>query len=239
MISKNIHQIWIGDKSMPSIFNTWIDSWIKHHPDWSYTFWTDDDITRLVDQKYPELSDIYHGYDYDVSRSDAARYMILHEFGGLYCDVDVECFRCIEPLIANECVLFNEHPMHPLGKYFPVDLDIQTPSIYYAEPKSRFTWNIIKNLRCAFNGRNNYTNPSLREMFTTSSGFLTICYNRYVHVNKVSVVDHRHFEPLSKQERKDILLKNKKYTIADDMYGMHWNVGTWIIDKNSPFKIKV
>ncbi|HIF07849.1 MAG TPA: hypothetical protein EYQ64_13135, partial [Gemmatimonadetes bacterium] len=38
-------------------------------------------------------------------RVDAARYVILREFGGLYADLDVWCLRSVEPLLDSEVVL--------------------------------------------------------------------------------------------------------------------------------------
>ncbi|MAF36196.1 hypothetical protein CL622_03705 [archaeon] len=239
MICKNIHQIWIGDKPIPEICNTWMDSWRDNHPDWNYTFWTDDDIIQLIERKYSWFLDVYNNYEYDVNRSDAARYLILYEYGGVYCDIDIECFKCIEPLITDECVLFNEHPDHTLGEYFPPNVEIQTNSIYYAAPGAKFIWHNIRSLTWAFNNRHKYTNPGARVLMTTASGFLTICYNKYVHVkSNVSLAAHEHFELLSKRDRKDILLNNKEYK-KKNMYGIHWNIGTWIINEKSPHKIEL
>jgi len=40
-IPKIIHLIWIGPRSFPIKSITNIRSWMAHHPDWTFIFWTD------------------------------------------------------------------------------------------------------------------------------------------------------------------------------------------------------
>ena len=50
----------------------------------------------------------------------------------------------------------------------------------------------------------------------------------------MTVASNDHFESLSHSERKDVLL-NKLQLDKSGMYGIHWNIGTWI-ERESIYK---
>nr|MBA2306899.1 hypothetical protein [Candidatus Dependentiae bacterium] len=60
-IPKIIHQIWFGPKTPPSIFKESQESLKKHHPDWEYKLWTEEDIPslQLENQEFYDLSQNY------------------------------------------------------------------------------------------------------------------------------------------------------------------------------------
>lgn len=89
-IPKIIHQIWLGSP-FPEKYRAFQETWQKHHPDWEYRLWTDEDLEQfeLVNR---ELYDAALNYG---EKSDIARYEILYKFGGLYVDTD---FECVQPL---------------------------------------------------------------------------------------------------------------------------------------------
>lgn len=87
-IPKKIHQIWIGPKKRP---DRWMNTWKNLNPDWEYFFWGEEEIKNLglKNQKQYEEIEEYAG------KADIARYEILKEHGGFFCDADSEC---IQPL---------------------------------------------------------------------------------------------------------------------------------------------
>jgi len=75
--------------------------------------WTDADNQRLVDDFYPELAAQYASCPHGIQRADIARCLILHRYGGVYADLDVEALRPIDPLIEGRaCVLTLEPALH-------------------------------------------------------------------------------------------------------------------------------
>src|SRR6185503_2498202 len=103
MIAKVIHQTW-KTSAIPQRYQGFAASWRRHHPGWEYRLWTDEDLHAFVAREYPDFLAIYEGYSQHIKRVDAARYLILRTHGGLYVDLDFECFKSIEPLIAG-CTL--------------------------------------------------------------------------------------------------------------------------------------
>lgn len=103
-IPRVIHQTW-KDHDVPERFREAQASWKRQHPDWEYRFWTDEDLDRLVHDRAPELVSQFEAYPNQIQRVDAARYVILREFGGLYADLDLECLRPMDDLLDAHVVL--------------------------------------------------------------------------------------------------------------------------------------
>ena len=55
----------------------------------------------LIQMHYPWFWDTFTAYDMEVKKADAARVFILHRYGGLYLDLDVQCFRNTEDLLLD------------------------------------------------------------------------------------------------------------------------------------------
>ncbi len=65
-------------------------AWIDHHPSCSYILWDDDMLDELMKRFYPEFLDMYYEYPYPIQRVDTGRTFILHRYGGVYSDLDLE-----------------------------------------------------------------------------------------------------------------------------------------------------
>ncbi len=109
MIPRIIHQTW-KDQDVPERFLEAQRSWREVHPEWEYRFWTDEDLETLVRERAPELMLLHERYPEAIQRVDAARYVILREFGGAYIDLDVQCLRPLDPLLEAEVVLARTTP---------------------------------------------------------------------------------------------------------------------------------
>ena len=126
MIPKIIHQIWLGGADglpePPPHLAEASRSWGAQHPDWDYRLWSGDDIIALFRQARPDLLELYRRYPYFVNRADAARYLILHEHGGVYADFDVACAAPLDGLLDQHLVLA---PTKPFG--VSIDLMMARP----------------------------------------------------------------------------------------------------------------
>jgi mannosyltransferase OCH1-like enzyme len=92
-IPKIFHHVWPGLDPMPEIFKYYIQTWKDNHPDWEFMFWTPKNLFKLQNQKWYDLEEVYAG------KSDIARYEILQKFGGIYIDVDMECYKPIYEIL--------------------------------------------------------------------------------------------------------------------------------------------
>lgn len=92
-IPRIIHRIWLGKNPMPDDFVAWGRSWERHHPDWEFRLWTDDNLPPLRNAKLLDTLQSFSG------KSNVIRYEILARFGGVYVDTDFECLRNLEPLL--------------------------------------------------------------------------------------------------------------------------------------------
>ena len=91
LIPKKIHQIWLGEKSIPRICKKWMNSWKNLNPQWEYKLWDEKNIKELNVEDLNVYSKKFNpGY-----RSDILRYVILKKFGGMYVDTDFECVKSL------------------------------------------------------------------------------------------------------------------------------------------------
>jgi hypothetical protein len=66
-------------------------SWSQKHGDALHVLWTDEDNDRLVKEHYQDFQALYFNTLLSkVQRSDIARIMYLHRYGGVYVDLDYE-----------------------------------------------------------------------------------------------------------------------------------------------------
>jgi len=91
MIPKIIHQTW-KTKELPDKLERWHKQIIELHPGWEIKLWTDEDNLNLVEERFPELANIYKSLEHNIMRVDMIRYMYMMEFGGYYLDLDYELF---------------------------------------------------------------------------------------------------------------------------------------------------
>ena len=160
MIPRIVHQMWIssgdGAPAPPDYLAEATLTWQDLGPDWQYRLWDDDSLSALFAERRPDLLDLYRWYPYAVQKSDAGRYLVLHEFGGIYADVDVA--RVGSP--AAIASVLDRHdivlaPTEPFG--VAADLVMAAPGhpvIRYALdtlPRSRRRWHqpwVPRHFRC-------------------------------------------------------------------------------------------
>ena len=112
MIPPILHQMW-KTEDVPEQFREWGESWLRHNPGWTRMFWTDRTLVEFVGRNYPDFLETYCGYRAGIMQADAARYLLLHHFGGVYADIDCECVASFAPIMQeNRVVLCHEPAAH-------------------------------------------------------------------------------------------------------------------------------
>ncbi len=92
-IPKVIHQIWLGSP-LPRKLRRYSRSWARRHPDWELKLWDDEAVARLDFASRP----LFESTSCWGQKSDLLRAEILARFGGVYVDLDYECYGSITPL---------------------------------------------------------------------------------------------------------------------------------------------
>lgn len=71
----------------------WSETWKQNYPDFEYKFWNDEDIDAFMKENYPDAYPLFSSYQHQVQRADMFRYYVLYHYGGIYADLDYECFQ--------------------------------------------------------------------------------------------------------------------------------------------------
>jgi mannosyltransferase OCH1-like enzyme len=92
MIPKIIHQIAPSDKTK------WHPKWKECRESFKEKFsdhkiflWYDTTPESFAKKYYPRFYDLVKGYPFMINKLDIFRIMLLHRYGGIYADMDVEC----------------------------------------------------------------------------------------------------------------------------------------------------
>lgn len=96
---KHIFQTWKSKTDIPENMDYWSSTWKLHNPHYTYTLWDDADNLAFVKKEFPWFLPTYEGYDREIKRADAIRYMFLYRFGGIYADMDFECLKPFDELL--------------------------------------------------------------------------------------------------------------------------------------------
>lgn len=107
-IPKIIHQ------TAPADTNKWNPIWDKCYESWKeefdedeydYVMWNDDDIDKLIEEKYPEYYEDYKAFPSHILQIDFVRNCILDQYGGIYADMDMYCYENFYDELKSDTVL--------------------------------------------------------------------------------------------------------------------------------------
>jgi len=168
-IPKIIHQIWLGG-TLPDEYVPFRKSWITHHPDWLFVFWTNNPLNynqgQVLIHTFEQLEDYIKNesqasnyvvvdvkqlafdnrFFYDQAfnygeKSDILKWEIVYRFGGLYVDTD---FECLKPLDDFHYMYDFYTGIQPLDTYM-VQLGAALYAAYPGHPILRYCVEEIKN----------------------------------------------------------------------------------------------
>lgn len=88
-----IHQVWIGGEP-PAWLLANAEKLQGLNPSWRHRLWREEDLRELR----PINAAVIAATSSPVSRADLWRLELLHQFGGLYADLDIEWLRPLDEL---------------------------------------------------------------------------------------------------------------------------------------------
>ena len=130
MIPKIIHYIWLGGNPLPEMVEKCIKSWEKFCPEWEIKRWDESnleiDFCKYCKQAYNEKKYAF--------ASDALRFKIIKENGGVYLDVDVELLKPLDDLLNNNFnkIINNDATINPISS--PITEYIKSVVFGYKKP---------------------------------------------------------------------------------------------------------
>lgn len=86
-VPRLIHQVRLGGLAMRPAWEEARASCLALHPageGWEFRLWEDAEGDAFVKAEYPDLFDLYRGYEQEIMRSNVLRYLVLHKYGGVY-----------------------------------------------------------------------------------------------------------------------------------------------------------
>ncbi len=95
LIPRVLHRVWVGPAEMPAAQVEFGRGLERLHPSWATRLWTEADLEELA------VTDADRRRARSASElSNVMRYEVLHRYGGVYLDTDVECRRPLDNLLA-------------------------------------------------------------------------------------------------------------------------------------------
>ena len=219
MIPKMIHQTW-RDGNIPESMKGFQKSWKFHNPDWEYRFYTDEECENFVSQEYPELTEVYSGFEKQIQRIDFFRYLVIFKYGGVYADMDMECLKCFDKFLQDE-ILFSIETR--ISKSYQEQLQYAQPyqianCIFASEPGHWFLKKII-------------------DKVVDNSGSKVDHDNDVEDITGPRMLTHL-FYSLPEQEQEKVSVLSEIYWLPPtnfpnfwpfdkNMYSRHYFLGTW------------
>ena len=101
-MEKIIHQIWVGEYEMPNKEKYFLERCKKINPDFIHILWTNENLPILPEKVQAHCDYFTAKKDYAFV-ADVLRVYLIHEYGGLYIDLDTRPNGSIK---MTECFLW-------------------------------------------------------------------------------------------------------------------------------------
>lgn len=100
----------------------------KINPKYKTRFYDNEASRNFVSENFPQFLTLYDDLDENVMRADLWRYLVLHRYGGVYLDFDVECKRPIDEWGESQG-LFLKNSTGRLGAMVGIEYRRQTRTV--------------------------------------------------------------------------------------------------------------
>ena len=218
MIPKIIHYVWLDKKEKSELFYKCLESWKKFCPDFEIKEWNEDNFDFSTSHYAKQA---YEAKKFGFA-ADYIRMQVLHDYGGVYVDTDLEITKSIDELLDNDFIISFEN-------------------IYYCEtafigavPKHPITTLMID-----FYLSKQFLNKNGKPDCTPNTPIITYFLRKYFKLklnNKIqkltfnennnisaTVFSRDYFSPLN--------YTTKKLKVTPNTYAIHYFNATWFTGK--------
>ena len=220
MIPKVIHYCWFGPNKISKKTKKYINTWKKYCPDFEIIEWNEENFD-INSNKF--VLDAYNAGKYAFV-SDYVRLYIVHKYGGIYLDTDVELFKTLDNQLLNHKAFFaiqQSDNLATTGLGFGAEKGNELiKKLFSMYNKIDFNSSNIKNIAC----------PILITDELYKIGFQRKNATQYLCNGDVVVFSSEYFDPISPSTT--LNLKSTK------TYSMHHYAASWL-SKNKRTKRKI
>lgn len=220
-IPKILHQTWTTS-CLPPELAAWRETWIKHHPDWRFCLWTDVENRAFLERHYPWFLPIYDHYPNAINRADTIRYFLLHHFGGVYADLDMECLRPLDPLLDGKKIVLGLEPETHVARHSNPDRPLSriVCNAWMASAPGHPFWEHLFKHLIASHRREDPLDATA--VFMLTRAVETFRDDGEVHLLPADLIHPLH----NAQSWRDLAPAEQK-RIAETAFTLHHWVGTW------------
>jgi UDP:flavonoid glycosyltransferase YjiC (YdhE family) len=171
MIEPILHQIWhpFVWPELPRDWERFSRSWRRLHPEHRHVLWGVEESRAFVAEHHREFLPVYDAYPSPMLRVAALRYLLLAHFGGIYADLDMECLRSVDPLLAGERLVLAVEPEPRGAAWRPEPMPrVLTTAFMASEARHPFWTAVIAELKRSADL------PGVQE--AAGTGVLTRCF---------------------------------------------------------------
>lgn len=211
-----IHQTWKSSE-LDNQLKKYQNSWLRLNPEFQYHFYDDQDCLNFICQYYPLYAAVYHHLQTGVQKADFFRYLIIYHYGGIYADIDMECYKAFDCFISLRGLILSietkisQTHQSMLNYLHPFQL---ANCIFAAEPKHWFLKKVLDHI----------TNLVMKN----------ICINTEDDIEGMTGprMLTRLFYELKKQDTKDIHILSQIYWMPPTLYPNYWPINVAMYAKH-------
>lgn len=227
-IPKIIHHVCDYPNSIPTNLRKLADTWKQYHPEWEQRFWDRQQMEEFVHTVCPDFEPYYRAFPHDVQRWDAVRYLILYHIGGMYVDLDYECFRSFDPVLnGRSCCIVVEPALN--AKCYGLS-QILSNALMAAAPGSRFMARIIDGMKSLDLDGMAHLETWKFVLETTGPLMLTRVYESVVRKKEITLLPAQLFMPLTPKEVRltvsDRTTEFIRYKL-NHAFALHYFLNSW------------
>jgi inositol phosphorylceramide mannosyltransferase catalytic subunit len=112
-IPKRIFQTWKSKEHLPKNYAYWRSTFLDQNPSYHFDLWDDADNRAFIARHFEWFLRAYDSYPAEIYRADIVRYFYLYLFGGLYADLDTQCLKPLDTVLARKGVVLGRMGKDP------------------------------------------------------------------------------------------------------------------------------